>query len=155
MKIVFTIVFSVTMSGCIGAAIVKPGECSYSDPTVGMFDDVPALKRFVGISKKENATEKTKNDFLREWGRPDDIQSSDNNEIWIYKRNNWCGVVLCFVVCAPLILPVCDGFDQLTFEGETATLLTIDYPHGYGIIIFPFGGGGDFGNGPSQCRKRW
>jgi len=132
-KLVCAVALTGIMTGCIGAGVAKPGKCVFDSPTVGMFDN--PTYNIIRSFNKHKATGSSKNDFLREWGKPDKVQYAENIETWIYKRNNWCGFIPCFVICVPLILPVCDGVDELTFIGDNATLLESKKTFFYGFIL--------------------
>jgi hypothetical protein len=80
------------------------------------------------------------------------VPTSENTERWIYKRHLWCGVMPGIIVLVPLILPVCDGFERIDFEGDYATRLDIRRIVEKGVI-WTFGGpviGGEIH--PTACR---
>ena len=57
-------------------------------------------------------------------GKPDTIETkSENEETWIDNKHIWCGPIPCWGVCAPLVLPVCDGFTRVYFQGDIARRL--------------------------------
>ena len=94
----------------------------------------------------------TKEAFLKDWGKPDEIiSSSESVETWIYNRKLWCGVLPVLILPVPLILPVCDGFDRIEFKDNVATRLhTRRIVVGGGILLLtPSGpGGGASANEP-------
>ena len=105
----------IMQSGCIGLIVNTPAECKNAIPFTGVHDifvwTKPAPKKVT-----------TKAEFLKDWGNPDEIIStSENEETWIYKRKLWCGVIpILMILPVPLILPVCDGFDRIEFHGNEA-----------------------------------
>ena len=105
---------AITLSGC-GLLVLSPAECMNETPTTDTHELFPS----------KTAKESTKAEFLKDWGKPDEIvATAENEETWIYKKNRWCGVVpFFFLLPAPLVLPVCDGFDRITFQGNEATNL--------------------------------
>jgi hypothetical protein len=146
-KLVCVVALAGILNSCIGAGIAKPGKCAFDWPTVGMFDD-PTYNIIRSFNKHE-ATGSSKDDFMREWGKPDKIHSTENIETWTYDRNIWCGVVPCFILCVPLVLPVCNGVDMLTFVGDKAILLDSKKTFFYGFV-FPVGP--QFDDSP-QCYR--
>lgn len=68
-----------------------------------------------------NVISPSKNDFILYRGHPDKIIIlSENMETWTYNEKVWCGYAPIFFVAAPLVLPVCDGYNRITFENGTA-----------------------------------
>ena len=108
---IFCICFAVmALSGCCGMMTALPGECDTETPTTDF--------------KNKTSPRPTKADFLKEWGKPDTIETkSENEETWIYNKHIWCGPIPCWGVCAPLVLPVCDGFNRVYFQGDIARRL--------------------------------
>lgn len=151
-----------TLSGC-GLFISIPSECKNEYPTTSA--------RNVLIWDAINPPiRSTKEEFLKEWGKPIKILStsenketgfyetrlspSQNTETWVYERRLWCGFgPIIFLVPIPLLLPVCDGFDRIEFQGSEAKNLHIRRIVTGGGIFFitPFGGGGQGGDDP-VCR---
>jgi hypothetical protein len=105
-----------TQSGCIGLSIYEPVEC-YTDPPTVHIRDI-----FTTKNKILESPNSTKEEFLKEWGKPDEVVTkSDNVEEWVYHKNLWCGVLIYFIfIPGPLILPVCDGFERIEFQGNEA-----------------------------------
>ncbi len=95
---IFFVLISMNLSGCIGIMVMHPATC------------------------EKTVQYSTKVDFLKEWGKPDSvITNSKEEETWIYhKKVIWCGVLPCLLICAPLVLPVCEGYDQIDFREESA-----------------------------------
>lgn len=59
-------------------------------------------------------------------------------ETWIYNKKLWCGAVPVLILPIPLILPVCDGFDQIDFkENNAKNLYTKSIVWSGGLIIMP------------------
>lgn len=115
-----------TLSGCFGLAVTYPAVCENETPSPeihGLFSMPPF---FSG----------DKGDFLEKWGKPDGvISTSEGREIWTYERNLWCGVTPAFVVIVPLLLPLCDGYDEIEFDGDRAVNLNTRHSVTAGIII--------------------
>jgi len=40
--------------------------------------------------------------------------------MWVYNRSEYCGIVPIWGVPVPLILPICEAFDHITFENDKA-----------------------------------
>jgi hypothetical protein len=63
-----------------------------------------------------------KTEVLQRRGKPDEVVlAGDNEEKWIYRieSNRWCGVFAFLVVLPlPLMLPLCNEFDRVTFKGD-------------------------------------
>lgn len=138
---------AISQSGCIGLIVNTPGECKIETPFTGIHD--------IFWDKGTVPKTSTKADFLKEWGKPDEINStSENEETWIYKRKIWCGVMPVLILPVPLILPVCDGFDRIKFKDNKATRLhTRSIVWGGGIaLLTPFGVGGGSGGKDPDCR---
>ncbi len=118
-KIFFTVCAVLMLSGCVGLVVYYPGECKNETPTtkarwLSEWERVPP------------STIPTKADFLKNWGKPETIIStSEKTETWIYKRHLWCGMLPAFVIALPLMLPVCDGFEKIDFDGNYAKSLDI------------------------------
>jgi len=119
------LLIAITQSGCIGLYVQAPEECENETPYTGVHDffyfkrihDSFYYKHFPPSSS-------TKDMFLDQWGKPDEIIStSENMETWIYNRRLWCGIIPVFFLPVPLMLPVCDGFDRIEFKGNKAIRL--------------------------------
>ena len=134
----------IMQSGCIGLIVNTPAECKNAIPFTGVHDifvwTKPAPKKVT-----------TKAEFLKDWGNPDEIIStSENEETWIYKRKLWCGVMPVFLLPVPFLLPVCDGFDRIEFQGNEAKNLHTRHIATAGFVLIA-GGGGTGGSDP-DCR---
>src|SRR5262249_52783075 len=111
-----------------------------------------------------------KDDFVSAWGEPKEKVTTAKGETWIYLDSwRWCGVWVSFIVPAPLLLPVCETYDRVEFEGEVAVRSQSRRVDGYGMgVAFYYGlvpipfhvapaeatGGGPAGNRGSPCRWR-
>lgn len=143
---------AVLQSGCIGLATVVPAECKNETPFTGIHDifwkqPQPNKELAFGIVIPEVPTPKasTKAEFLKDWGNPDEIiTASENGETWIYNKTLWCGLVPVLIVPVPLLLPVCNGFDRIEFQGQNAKRLHTRriVIHGAVMSIFLVGAGG-------------
>jgi hypothetical protein len=113
-------IVAITQSGCFGLIGNRPAECKNETPFTGVHDIFWTKPQSEETSPKGS----TKAEFLKDWGKPDEIISaSENEETWIYNRKLWCGVIPVLVLPVPLILPVCDGFDRIEFQGNEAKSL--------------------------------
>ena len=130
-----------TLSWCAGLFIVRPGECSNEFPATSTHDIFLPIKEPIKCS--------TKAEFLKDWGKPDIIDSKyENTETWIYKRHLWCGVMPNFILPVPLLLPVCDGFDRIEFLGNESKRLHTRRTLLSGFLLLPPGPAGI----DSACR---
>jgi len=121
-------IISMTLSGCFGGLVLYTGECESEIPSTSARD----LEYKPGLSPAPSS----KGKFLKEWGKPDSVEvTSENKEIWVYKKHLWCGIIPCFVLCAPLVLPLCSGTDQIYFEGNEANRLHIKRTILNGFVI--------------------
>ena len=113
-------IVAITQSGCIGLIVNAPAECKNETPFTGVHDIFWTTPH----SKEASPKGSTKAEFLKDWGKPDEvISASENEETWIYHRKLWCGVIPVFLLPVPLILPACDGFDRIEFQGNEAKRL--------------------------------
>lgn len=63
----------------------------------------------------------TRQDFLAAWGEPVEKLARPGGETWVYaERGRWCGALLLAIVPIPAMLPLCDTYDRVHFEGERA-----------------------------------
>lgn len=130
-----TILIATAQSGCFGLYVHLPKECENEIPRTDIHD----------IFWLRTSSHKTssKEEFLKEWGKPDEIiANSPNDETWIYRRKLWCGATPVFMLPLPLLLPVCDGFDRIEFKGSESTRLHTRRMVTDGGAL-PFGGGSD------------
>jgi len=127
-------------SGCIGLGVIGPHECQSDVPLINYTYN---KDKWGPKYKSKDAVDtfnylQTKDEFIKSWGTPDKILYTSDNEMTLeYIRNSWCGIMPAFIVIVPLILPVCDGFDRITFKGDNATHIHFKRTDGFGII-FPF-----------------
>jgi hypothetical protein len=129
---------AITQSGCIGLIVNASAECKNETPFTGVHDIFWTKPR----SKEASPKGSTKAEFLKDWGKPDEIIStSENEETWIYNRKLWCGVIPVFLLPVPLILPVCDGFDRIEFQGNEAKRLHTRHTVMAGLVL-PYGPAG-------------
>jgi len=149
---------ALTLSGCIGLILNTPGECKNETPFTGVHDIFwkkphPKQELIFGLVIPEVPAPKAsnKNEFLTDWGKPDEIIStSENMETWIYNRKLWCGFMPVLILPVPFILPVCDGFDRIEFKDNIAIRLHTRSIVWGGAVGF-FVGGGSGGKDP-VCR---
>ena len=120
---------AVMQSGCIGLIASVTGECK---------NETPSLP----THPYNKVTKVIKEEFLKDWGTPDEIIStSENKETWIYNRKLWCGVIPIVVLPVPLVLPVCNGFDRIEFHGNEAKNLHTRHvvPKGFLVVLIKDG----------------
>ena len=102
-----------SLSGCFGMMIFQPGECE---------EEIPKLP--------------SKAEYLKERGAPASTKTvSADRDVWEYKESLWCGVIPCWGICVPLMLPVCDGFERVYFKGDRAEREHTRQSLGYGWIL--------------------
>ena len=151
MLVILSVSFvALTLSGCIGLAVVVPDECKNETPFTGIHDiywkpPSPKKELAFGMVIQEVPTPKasTKAEFLNDWGNPDEIiTASENEETWIYNKTLWCGLVPVLFVPVPLLLPVCNGFDRIEFQGQNAIRLHTRRIVIHGTVIAVSGGAG-------------
>ncbi|MGD9969371.1 MAG: hypothetical protein AB7S65_02870 [Sulfuricurvum sp.] len=130
------------VSGCVGYVHVSPTECSADLPII----DYIYEKDNWGPTKLNHTmminTLALKNEFIHEWGEPDEIiRINDDETILVYnKKKIWCGAVPVYLIPVPLVLPACDGFDRITFKGDTANHVHFKRADMSGIVLL-YGGG--------------
>ena len=113
---------SALLSGC-GAMVVYPSENTNGNPTTGHTATrefwIHSTKKFLPEGKQD------KSGFMADWGSPDEIvKTNESGEEWVYQKKLWCGVVpVVYFLPVPLVLPVCNGFDRVEFEGDRAIFL--------------------------------
>lgn len=142
------------LTGCVGGAAFKPLECKSSYPLddyVYTRESFGPIEYFHDTSPASNP--RTKEDFRREFGEPDEIATIDaTSEMWVYNRSAFCGIVPMWVIPVPLGLPVCDEFDHITFENDLAVSIHFRRVDTAGVIVLlPVGGtGGGFHGCPAE-----
>lgn len=110
---VYAAIFVLVLSGCVGVVTFSPAKCT----------DQP----FPWSSKEE---------FVKNWGTPDKVEiKSVHEEVWTYSKHRWCGVLPCWVVCFPFVLPVCDGSDRVSFKNDQPIRLDTQPTSGTGFLL--------------------
>lgn len=106
------------MTGCFGVLVSQPVECDFDYP----LSDYTYTKKEVGRCEGAEVIYFNKDDFLKWWGKPDEvINKPDNKEVWIYNKSDHdCGVVPAVGIPIPIVAPVCEVFDEITFEDDLA-----------------------------------
>lgn len=134
-------VIMLTQTGCAGLAVLYPAECTNESPVTTIHN---IFWKGPGRDSPPPAPS-TKAEFRTEWGEPVEIYSlTEDRELWVYTKNLWCGAIPVFILPVPLILPMCDGFDRIEFQGETATRLHTRHTVSAGLVIgLVMGGGSD------------
>ena len=140
------------LSGCFGGAVYYPTECVSDYPLKNYVYSKDAWGPFLVDSPKvRNPSDNplTKNDFLKDFGKPDEIVTiSADQEMWVYNRSEFCGVMPIYFIPVPLGLPVCNVFDHVTFENDKAVHIHFRRVDDAGFIIGSMGG---FGKEPEKC----
>lgn len=123
------------VSGCVGYVHVSPTECSADLPII---DYIYEKDNWGPVNKSTMTVNKlaSKNEFIKEWGEPDEIiRITDDETTLVYNRKIWCGAIPAYIIPAPLVLPACDGFDRITFKGDTATHIHFKRADMSGIVF--------------------
>lgn len=116
MLLICYVIIALVLQGC-GLIFSFPEECKYETP-------YPAARDFFWFGNKDHPKAGNKDDFIKAWGNPDKIiTKQENTETWMYQRNLWCGITPVFFLPVPLLLPICDGYDQIEFNGDLAQRL--------------------------------
>jgi hypothetical protein len=92
--LVFCCIFfvAITQSGCFGLIRNTTAECKNETP----FPDIHNTLWRESLPPQKVVTKEA---FLKDWGNPDEIIStSENEETWIYDRKLWCGVIPILIV---------------------------------------------------------
>lgn len=122
------ILFISMLQGCFGAQEIVPKECKEELPLTNYIytkDQWGRCSEQISSHYLPPCRDHliTKENLLSDWGKPDRIaQNEDGSETWIYEHTIWCGTIVAIPapLIVPLLLPVCHGFDHITFQGETA-----------------------------------
>jgi hypothetical protein len=92
-----------------------------------------------GECEKEAPKFTNKAEYLKEKGTPRSTKTvAVDRDIWVYEESIWCGVIPCWGICVPLMLPVCDGFERVHFWGDRAERVHARRSLGYGFAAGPF-----------------
>ena len=109
-------------AGCVGLSIDLPRTQEIQNPV-----PLKVKKAFGGDSDFErwacqpDTGPSTRNNFLLAWGAPSEKVATTKGETWIYAESGrWCGLWIFAILPVPLVLPVCETFDKVDFEGEVA-----------------------------------
>jgi hypothetical protein len=139
------------LSGCLGGAVKYPIECISDYPLKDYIytkDTWGPLNIDSSRDINPSSNPLTKADFLRDWGEPNEIVTiSAEKEMWVYNKSAFCGVVPIYMIPIPLVLPVCNEFDHITFENDQAVHIHFRKISGAVAVI----GGGNGFSGPVKC----
>jgi hypothetical protein len=136
---------TIVLSGCVGLVLVHPAECENETPSTRIHDlFVPIdFRDFLAFKKPKPPPCSSKEEFLKEWGKPKWVSSTAaGKDLWTYERPLWCGVIPIFLLPVPLVLPVCNGFDRIEFEGDEGARLHTRRTVTAAFFIGLYGGGG-------------
>ena len=128
-------------AGCFGGGVTYMTECKSSLPICdyrySKEDWGPIRYSWGGDPPKIPNALPPKDEFLAEWGEPSEtITVSEDEVTLIYKTEDiWCGAVVAWYVGVPLIAPICEGFDRITFQGSKATYIHFKRKNEAGIGI--------------------
>jgi hypothetical protein len=119
------VALATSCAGCAGFAINLPQTHEIKNPVPfrekQIFGDKDDFDRWACQPDFWSSTPLTKSDFLQAWGAPREKVIAPKGETWIYAESNrWCGLWLVVILPVPLVLPVCDTYDKVSFEGELA-----------------------------------
>ncbi|MDH4323348.1 MAG: hypothetical protein OEW90_04330 [Betaproteobacteria bacterium] len=138
-------------AGCVGFAVDIPTTHEIPNPVPlmakgGGFGTADKQARWACQSDAQASAPLTKNHFLNTWGAPMAKVATAKGETWIYEeRNRWCGLWVFVIVPVPVVLPFCDTYDKVSFEGDFAVssqsrrfrdLVMGIGAHPYGIVPF-------------------
>lgn len=116
---------SLVCAGCLGYSLDTPVtvEVRKPIPLTGeeYGDNWGSPNRWACESQSAAYSPLSKADFLEAWGEPEERIISADGETWIYEESGrWCGLWLGAIIPVPLVLPACETFDYVYFEGEIA-----------------------------------
>jgi hypothetical protein len=116
---------TIMCTGCLGYSLDTPETVEVENP-IPLSDhqfeaDWGVPSRWACESQSASFSPLSKDYFLNAWGEPKQKIISVNGETWVYEESGrWCGLWLGYVIPIPLVLPVCETFDNVYFEGEVA-----------------------------------
>src|SRR5215467_6576868 len=111
---------AVLCSGCFGFLVDKPFTTEIQHPMPNKAPNLPPGRDRWAVESYPTSP-LTKDHFLAAWGVPREKLTTPKGETWIYAENaRWCGLWVAFVVPIPLLLPVCETYDRVAFEGDAA-----------------------------------
>ena len=129
-------------AGCFGFLVDKPYTVDIRNPA-----PLEASNPVVRVGKNRWACQQTnyppvlihKADVLRAWGAPREKAPTPRGETWTYRENwRWCGIWIGLIVPVPVLLPVCETFDHVEFEGDLAVASKSRRPDFFGYVLaFP------------------
>ncbi len=140
------------VSGCLGAIQRKPFECVNDTPHI----ERRTTKTYVPwMTSLTSTVPLTKEDYRRARGEPTAKELNEKGEIWIYREDHlWCGAVIGIIIGVPLLLPVCDEFEKIQFEGNNAVSVHSKIVLWDGFLLFLGApGSGEFKYKQSDCLK--
>lgn len=114
---------TIACSGCVGVSFDRTETVSIDKP-IPLRDTSWTFDGFTrwACQPDPEADHRTKSDFLESWGEPQSKEVLAGKESWLYAESHrWCGVWLgLLIVPVPIILPVCQTFDKITFDNDLA-----------------------------------
>lgn len=168
-RVVFLLLV-ITCTGCFGVAFDGTTTETIENP-------IPLKASLVTASSVQRwacqpgsyYTPLTKSDFVLSWGEPGTKEVFGERETWRYAESGrWCGVWVSFFVAIPLMLPVCETYDEITFESDLAVSATsrrfVFSAIGFSLVAGPYfdkagvatdnGPGNHQGRPPTYCSWR-
>jgi hypothetical protein len=110
-------------TGCVGYAYDIPHTVEVTNPVPNLEDqdDDWGTNRWACQSVSYPIKPISKERFRGVWGDPKEIVKTSGGEVWVYQESGrWCGIWLAIIIPIPLVLPVCETFDEVTFEDDYA-----------------------------------
>jgi hypothetical protein len=113
-------------AGCVGFSLEIPSTHEVRNPVPtkaqeGSFGAGDKLVRWACQSASEPSVPLTKSHFRDMWGEPGEKLATAKGESWIYAEGHrWCGLWAFVVLPVPALLPMCDTYDKVSFEGDVA-----------------------------------
>ena len=123
---VLLIALASACAGCVGFSLEIPSthEVRNPQPTKareGSFGADDKLVRRACQAASEPSVPLRKSDFLSMWGEPGEKVVTANGETWVYAEGHrWCGLWAFVILPVPALLPICDTYDRVFFEGDVA-----------------------------------
>lgn len=128
----------ISCAGCFGFLVDKPMTTDIQNPAPRNAAFVTSAKqdRWACQSAQDPPAPSTKDRFLVAWGAPREKVTTSKGETWIYEeQGRWCGLWIAFFVPIPVLLPVCETFDRVDFEGDLAVRSESRRPQGFGVVL--------------------
>ena len=129
---------AISCAGCFGFLVDKPMTADIRNPSPHKWAFMTSGKqdRWACHPVQDLPAPVAKARFLEEWGTPREKMTTPKGETWIYaEEGRWCGLWIAYFVPIPLLLPVCETFDRVDFEGDLAVRSESRRPQGFGVVL--------------------